>query len=128
MARRHLPLRAAHAALTELMSSGQIWIELPVVEDMRAVIRDLAEVGVAAKVYEPTAVNVRKLRTELGLSQDAFAIQYGLDVATVRNWEQRRSTPDRAARSYLQTIARNPKAVRASLEVEPDDEFSYIGN
>ncbi len=58
---------------------------------------------------------VRDLREKIGLSQEGFALAYGLDVDAVRNWEQGRRAPDRAARSYLQVIARAPQRVAALL-------------
>ena len=51
----------------------------------------------------------------MGLSQDEFALEFGLEVSTLRNWEQGRSDPDTAARNFLVTVARNPEAVRAAL-------------
>lgn len=39
-------------------------------------------------------VDVRKVRTRMGLSQSEFATKFGLPPATLRNWEQGRSRPD----------------------------------
>ena len=62
-----------------------------------------------------------RARERLGLSQDDFAVEFGLDVATVRNWEQGRSEPDKAARTALWTIATHPDAVRAALAQREDE-------
>ena len=45
-------------------------------------------------------------------------MRYGLDLATLRNWEQGRSAPDAAASTLLWTIARNPAAVEESLDMD----------
>ena len=70
------------------------------------------------KVYRvrvPNAVNVRKLRRQLKLSQWEFSLRFGFSVATVRDWEQKRRTPDGAARVLLTVIDKEPAAVRRAL-------------
>lgn len=56
------------------------------------------------------------IRRALGLSQEEFAAAYQISIGTLRDWEQHRSVPDRAARSYLKVIAREPEIVRKALE------------
>ena len=63
----------------------------------------------------PASIDVRAIRQKLGLSQGAFAQRFGFGVATVRDWEQGRSRPDQAARSYLLVIEREPEAVERAL-------------
>jgi putative transcriptional regulator len=67
-------------------------------------------------LHVPAEVDVRKIRTKQRLTQAQFATRYGLNIARVRDWEQRRSHPDSAARAYLTVIAREPEAVRRALE------------
>ena len=43
-----------------------------------------------ARVIVPGAVDVAAIRKRLHLSQGKFAARFGLSVATVRDWEQRR--------------------------------------
>ena len=57
---------------------------------------------------------VKRLRWQLELTQEAFAERYGIPVATVR--EQGRSSPDATARSFLRAIAKGPKQVAKLLE------------
>jgi transcriptional regulator with XRE-family HTH domain len=40
------------------------------------------------------------VRTDLGLSQEAFAVRYGIPVAALRQWEMARPAPDRATRVH----------------------------
>ena len=42
--------------------------------------------------FHPT--DVQAVRAKLGASQAAFALLIGVSVATLRNWEQGRRTPD----------------------------------
>jgi putative transcriptional regulator len=61
-------------------------------------------------------IDVAKLRAKLGLSQEKFAIEFGLDVSTVRSWEQGKRRPDGPARVLLMVIARAPQAVQQALK------------
>lgn len=62
--------------------------------------------------------NVALLRKRLGeLSQAQFAERYGIPVATVRDWEQGRSRPEKGMRSYLRVIAKMPDEVQEALRV-----------
>jgi putative transcriptional regulator len=65
-------------------------------------------------VHVPT-VNVRAVRRRLGLSQSEFAEKFGFPSATLRNWEQGRTRPDRPARVLLAVLARHPEAVEDAL-------------
>ncbi len=55
------------------------------------------------------------MRERLGLSQEQFALNYGLDVNALRNWEHGRREPDTAAKSYLTLIDREPAQVAKAL-------------
>lgn len=68
-----------------------------------------------AAVYVPETVDVAAIRKKLKLSQTAFAERYGLPVGTVRDWEQERRSPDRAAVVLLSIIDRNPDVVAETL-------------
>lgn len=51
----------------------------------------------------------------MNLSQRAFAERYGFSAAAVRDWEQGRRTPEKAARTLLMLIDREPEAVERVL-------------
>jgi putative transcriptional regulator len=52
----------------------------------------------------------------LGLTQEQFALRYGLDLDPVQNWEQGHTKPDEASSAYLRVIARRPdEAVAAQV-------------
>jgi DNA-binding transcriptional regulator YiaG len=84
----------------------------------------LAACNVVAKAYGPAPkVDVKAIRETMELSQEQFALEFGLELATVRNWEQGRSEPDTAARNFLVTIAHEPNAVRRALVCEVRADF-----
>ena len=60
-------------------------------------------------------VDVREVRTKMGLSQAQFASKFGFPPATLRNWEQGRSRPDAPTRVLLAVIAKHPEAVEDVL-------------
>jgi len=62
-----------------------------------------------------TPTDVKALRVTLDQSQSEFALMIGVSVATLRNWEQGRRTPDGPARALLQVAAYNPAVVVEAL-------------
>lgn len=71
-----------------------------------------------SRVTEFRPANVRAVRAKLGTSQAEFALMIGVSVATLRNWEQGRRTPDGPALALLRVAARNPKAVIEALHAD----------
>ena len=61
------------------------------------------------------APDVRAIRTQLGMTRDAFAMAIGVPVATVRNWEHFRTGMDPAVRSLLRVVEREPDAALRAL-------------
>ncbi len=68
-----------------------------------------------AGAFIPETVDVAAIRRKQKLSQAEFAERYGLPVATLRDWEQERRSPDRAAMVLLALIERNPEMVADTL-------------
>jgi putative transcriptional regulator len=66
--------------------------------------------------FAPT--DVQTVRAKLGASQTEFALMIGVSVATLRNWEQGRRTPEGPALALLRVAARNPRAVIEALHTE----------
>lgn len=64
-----------------------------------------------AKLHIPPELDVRAIRTKIGLSQDDFATAFGFTVNQIRDWEQGRSRPLGGVRAYLVIIDRDPKGV-----------------
>ena len=61
------------------------------------------------------AVDVRAVRALTGLSQAKFAELLGIELATLRNWEQGRRAPTGPARALLRAIRNNPVEVVKAL-------------
>ena len=109
--KRHgLSLRKAHETLNRLADGETVAIELRS-DSSRRLISELAALGVAAHAVEPPQTDVRRIREQLGLSQAEFALRFGLELATVQNWEQGRYRPDPAAQLALKMIERHTALV-----------------
>jgi putative transcriptional regulator len=63
----------------------------------------------------PKQTEAREARLTLGLSQDEFAALIGTGVGTVRKWELGTRRPSGAARTLINVIKNEPKAVRRAL-------------
>jgi DNA-binding transcriptional regulator YiaG len=114
--RRHVPVKDAHDTITRLLTEERVTVRVPMLEDsddFRSEIR--AHGAEVVSIKEPRNVDAKSVREQTGLSQDQFAATFGLDVATVRNWEQGRSSPDTAARVLLAVIEKEPEAVKRAL-------------
>jgi putative transcriptional regulator len=67
------------------------------------------------QVHIPENLDVQKIRKALNLNQEAFALRFGIPLATLRDWEQKRRKPEVAARILLKVIEKNPDAVTDAL-------------
>lgn len=65
-----------------------------------------------------TRIDVRRIREELGMRQNEFAIHFGISVKTLRNWEQGLREPEGPARAYLTVIKNDPQAVLRALDAD----------
>lgn len=65
--------------------------------------------------HVPETLDVKAIRSRLGLTQADFAARFGFDVRAVENWEQGRRQPERPARAFLRVIEREPEAVLRAL-------------
>jgi putative transcriptional regulator len=121
LARRGMTTLRAKRAIEALVEAGRVFVELPTVENADALVADLARAGIAAAQIEPDkSIDVRQLRERLGLTRQQFALRYGLEVETVRNWEAGRREVDAAARSYLRAISNAPELVESAYAPTPD--------
>ena len=67
------------------------------------------------QVKVPAWVDVKAIRSGLGLTQAEFASRFGFSLGTLRNWERGHRQPEGAARAFLTVIAREPDAVMKAL-------------
>lgn len=108
----------AKRAIEAMLEKGETIIRVTAVEDLATLARELHRHGVKVRKIAEAPVDVQALRLSLDLTQDQFALRYGLDPDAVKNWEQGRRKPDRAVQSYLRVIARQPQAA-AQAQEEP---------
>lgn len=60
--------------------------------------------------------DVRKLRQSLGYTQEEFSTRFGIDIETVRKWEQHVRSPSGPAELLLAVIAHAPAVVQAAAQ------------
>jgi putative transcriptional regulator len=63
----------------------------------------------------PRHTDAREARMKLGLSQREFASFIGTGLGTVRKWELGTRRPSGAARTLIEVIKSEPKAVRRAI-------------
>jgi DNA-binding transcriptional regulator YiaG len=116
-------LKKAHAILSRLTKDEVVPVHLTAAERFGDLSRKFQALGISVRRrIAPRRIvrTVRQLRERQRDTQEEFAIRYGLDVSTVRNWEQERSEPDTASRILLRLIATHPEIVESVLEEEAD--------
>ena len=118
LAKRGLTLAQGKRLMETMMQRGEAVADVPTVENAAKLARDLRKCGVDARRITHGVVDVKAIRERLDLSQSEFAARFGLEVATVRNWEQSRTRMDRPTMALLRAIAAAPKIVAAALEEE----------
>ena len=68
-----------------------------------------------SRTFKYDAVDIRKLRKSVKVSQSQFARMIGVSVDAVQNWEQGRRTPRGPAMALLRVFEENPKVVVNAL-------------
>ena len=81
-------------------------------------------------VHVPEQVDVKAIREKLKLSQETFALRFGFSLAAVRDWEQHRRRPEKAARVLLLVINHAPDVVGAALRasVATDGAIQHVAD
>jgi putative transcriptional regulator len=90
-------------------------------DDLRASMDELHDfvagkkTGAIVHSVVPSQTDAREARHKLGLSQQEFASFIGTAVGTVRKWELGTRRPSGAARTLIEVIKTEPKAVRRAM-------------
>ena len=90
-------------------------------DDLRASLDELRDfvagkkTGAIVHRVFPSQTDAREARHKLGLSQREFASLVGTAVGTVRKWELGTRRPSGAARTLIEVIKNEPKAVRRAI-------------
>ena len=69
----------------------------------------------ASRTFKYRAVDVKRIRSKLHVSQSEFALMIGVSKATLQNWEQGRREPDGPAKALLRVVQKQPEAVLEAL-------------
>ena len=69
-----------------------------------------------AVVHDFTAVDVKRIRAQVGMTQSEFASAFGISVSTLRHWERGDRSPQGPALVLLNVVAKEPQAVLRALE------------
>jgi putative transcriptional regulator len=86
-------------------------------EDLLASVRRAADGGrrLRQAAVQINALSIKELRGWTKLSQPEFAALLGVELSTLRNWEQGRREPAGPARALLRAIRNDPENVIRAL-------------
>ena len=84
------------------------------IKEARAYLEGTADKG-RYRIHVPEKVDVKKIRRQLGLSQELLRANLCFALSAVRDWEQGRRKPERSARILLKIVEREPDAVSRAL-------------
>lgn len=109
--------------VTEPGEGATSWARLAAMTDEEVLARALADPD--ARPLDPERLSrmrrvsrVEVLRERLDMTQRKLAAAFRLPLSTLRDWEQRRTTPDAPACVLLLAIERDPERMRALLSGE----------
>lgn len=69
-----------------------------------------------SREFHIDAIQVKEIRKSTGLTQASFAKNIGIEVSTLRNWEQGRREPTGPAKALLTALRNDPKHVMQALK------------
>ena len=69
-----------------------------------------------AIVHEVSPVDVKSIRENVGMTQNEFALAFGISIGTLRHWERGDRKPQGPARVLLNVVAKEPQAVLRALK------------
>jgi len=68
------------------------------------------------RVHPTKQIDVKKIRNKLSLSQDKFALYFGVSKRTIQEWEQNRKKPSIASMNFLKVVEYAPEVVQQALK------------
>ncbi|WP_158932240.1 DNA-binding transcriptional regulator [Acidisphaera sp. S103] len=120
LTKRWTPVLRGKRAVEAMVEHKRAFITVPRLESFEALAAELVAAGVKVTRVVQDEIDVKAIRQRLDLTQEQFAIHYGLELDAVRNWEHGRRKPDTAAQSYLRAISNDPAGVEAALWGQTD--------
>jgi putative transcriptional regulator len=95
-----------------LVSTSEEEIQWQIAEDGGF---DMGEIDPARLTARRSYPDPRQLRHRLNMTQEEFARAFGLNIWTLRDWEQHKAEPDGPALTLLRVIAQIPQVVRRAV-------------
>ena len=80
-------------------------------------VTEKANIVKGSKIYIPDAVNTKRIRKKLKMSQKDFAQHYRFNLRTLQQWEQGRRVPSPSQQVLLQAIDNEFKAIERVLNL-----------
>jgi putative transcriptional regulator len=68
-----------------------------------------------AVVHDFDSVDIKDIRSRAGMTQEEFAMAFGISISTLRHWERGDRSPAGPARVLLNIMVKEPKAVLRAL-------------
>ena len=68
-----------------------------------------------AVVHNLDALDIKEIRAQAGMTQEEFALAFGISISTLRHWERGDRSPAGPARVLLNVMVREPQAVLRAL-------------
>lgn len=87
-----------------------------IIEAAQEALRFARGEDTGARVWQVPVLDAVEVRKKTGLSQEHFARRFGVNLATLRNWEQGVRQPEGPARILLMVIDAEPAAVDRALK------------
>ncbi|MEN8742094.1 MAG: type II toxin-antitoxin system MqsA family antitoxin [Phaeobacter gallaeciensis] len=116
-----ITLLRAKRAVEAVIAGEEVTLVLPKVASRDQLVDDLTAAGVQGKFLRKrlriksksvAKMWVKKVRERAGLTQEQFAVTYGMDLKTLQKYEHGDSIPASSVLSYLQMIEADPEAVK----------------
>lgn len=70
-----------------------------------------------SRIINVSETDIKAIRKKLKKSQAKFASMIGVNVGTLRNWEQGKRHPQGPARALLKVAEKNPEAIVDALHI-----------
>lgn len=99
----------------KLKSMSEKEIVKNAIGDIDAPLLTDAELSGFKRAVPASIIDVKKIRTNLRMTQESFSQYFGFNLKTLRDWEQHRRAPSGAARNLLKVIEIEPKIVQRAL-------------
>lgn len=68
-----------------------------------------------SRYFKIEPLEIKKIRSATGKTQKSFAEMIGVNINTLRNWEQGRRQPEGPARTLLKIVSKYPDIVQKAL-------------